>query len=177
MNIPTWISFPVVVAVAGFLLTHFSKLVSGVNLVVGSYLGFTGSRYAVMALMLSLALFTHLINGFRNQDLRRSVAQLTQQPYSASQASYDLRRLCRKGLLFRQPAPTATWSRPMVRKLLGSSPASMPGSSVPPSSPLIHKRRRAATSPFARSRQGRRRNRLLGTNRLPPLQARVRAIL
>jgi hypothetical protein len=59
----------------------------------------------VMALMLSLTLFTHLINGLRNQDLRRSVAQLTQQPYSASQASYDLRRLCRKGLLFR-PAGT-----------------------------------------------------------------------
>jgi hypothetical protein len=59
----------------------------------------------VMALMLSLALFTHLINGFRNQDLRRSVGQLTQRPYSASQASYDLRRLCRKGLLFR-PAGT-----------------------------------------------------------------------
>jgi hypothetical protein len=57
----------------------------------------------VMALMLSLALFTHLINGFRNQDIRRSVAQLTQQPYRAGQASYDLRRLCRKGLLFRPP--------------------------------------------------------------------------
>jgi hypothetical protein len=56
-------------------------------------------------LMLSLTLFTHLINGFRNQDLRRSVAQLTQHPYGASQASYDLRRLCRKGLLFR-PAGT-----------------------------------------------------------------------
>ena len=57
----------------------------------------------VMALMLSLALFTHLINGFRNQDIRRSVAQLTQQPYGVAQASYDLRRLCRKGLLFRPP--------------------------------------------------------------------------
>jgi hypothetical protein len=55
----------------------------------------------VMALMLSLSLFTHLINGFRNQDLRRSVETLTGRPYSAAQASYDLRRLCRKGLLFR----------------------------------------------------------------------------
>jgi hypothetical protein len=59
----------------------------------------------VMALMLSLSLFTHLINGFRNQDLRRSVADLTHGSYTASQASYDLRRLCRKGLLFR-PAGT-----------------------------------------------------------------------
>lgn len=57
----------------------------------------------VMALMLTLTLFTHLINGFRNQDFRRSVAQLRQQPYSAGQASYDLRRLCRKGVLFRPP--------------------------------------------------------------------------
>jgi len=57
----------------------------------------------VMALMLSLALFSHLINGFRNQDLRRSIAQLTQRPYSAGQATYDLRRLCRKGLLYRPP--------------------------------------------------------------------------
>jgi len=59
----------------------------------------------VMALMLSLSLFTHLINGFRSQDLRRSMADLTKGSYTASQASYDLRRLCRKGLLFR-PART-----------------------------------------------------------------------
>ena len=58
-----------------------------------------------MALFVALTLFQHLINGFRNQDIRRSVAQLTQQPYSASRASYDLRRLCRKGLLLR-PAGT-----------------------------------------------------------------------
>lgn len=59
----------------------------------------------VMALMLTLSLFTHLIDGFRNQDLRRTVADLLgrAQPYTATQASYDLRRLCRKGLLWRRP--------------------------------------------------------------------------
>ena len=59
----------------------------------------------VMALMLTLSLFTHLIVGFRNQDLRRTVADLLGriQPYTATQASYDLRRLCRKGLLWRRP--------------------------------------------------------------------------
>ncbi len=58
-----------------------------------------------MALMLTLSLFTHLIDGFRNQDLRRTVADLLgrAQPYTATQASYDLRRLCRKGLLWRRP--------------------------------------------------------------------------
>jgi hypothetical protein len=59
----------------------------------------------VMALMLTLNLFIHLINGFRNQDLRRAVADLLgrEHPYTATQATYDLRRLCRKGLIYRRP--------------------------------------------------------------------------
>lgn len=60
----------------------------------------------VMALMLALSLFTHLINGFRNQDLRRHVANLlgaSAGNYTAQQATYDLRRLCRKGLVHRRP--------------------------------------------------------------------------
>jgi hypothetical protein len=60
----------------------------------------------VMALMLTLSLFTHLINGFRNQDLRRAVADLlglTAKTYTTQQATYDLRRLCRKGLVHRRP--------------------------------------------------------------------------
>lgn len=60
----------------------------------------------VMALMLTLSLFTHLVNGFRNQDLRRNVATLLGLPvasYTPQQATYDLRRLCRKGLLHRCP--------------------------------------------------------------------------
>ncbi len=60
----------------------------------------------VMALMLSLSLFLHLIHGFRNQDLRRNVCQLlgpTEPAYTSAQASYDLRRLVRKGLIYRAP--------------------------------------------------------------------------
>lgn len=60
----------------------------------------------VMALMLALCLFTHLINGFRNQDLRRAVADLLgprEAPYSSGRATYDLRRLARKGLIHRHP--------------------------------------------------------------------------
>jgi len=59
----------------------------------------------VMALMIALTLFTHLIDGFRNNDLRSLVSDLLgprAAPYRASQATYDLRRLCRKGLIFRQ---------------------------------------------------------------------------
>ncbi len=50
----------------------------------------------VMALMLGLSLFLHLIHGFRNQDLRRNVCQLlgpTEPAYTSAQASYDLRSL------------------------------------------------------------------------------------
>jgi hypothetical protein len=59
----------------------------------------------VMALMLTLSLFTHLINGFRNEDLRRHVVHLLGESagaYTAQQATYDLRRLCRKGLIHRR---------------------------------------------------------------------------
>lgn len=60
----------------------------------------------VMALMLTLSLFTHLIDGFRNQDLRQNVTNLLGARaggYTAQQATYDLRRLCRKGLIHRRP--------------------------------------------------------------------------
>ncbi|MGH7300521.1 MAG: hypothetical protein ACREJE_08925 [Candidatus Rokuibacteriota bacterium] len=60
----------------------------------------------IMALMLTLSLFIHLVNGFRNQDLRRHVTDLlgpTEPAYTSSQASYDLRRLMRNGLIWRYP--------------------------------------------------------------------------
>ena len=56
----------------------------------------------VMALFVALSLFQHLINGFQNRDLRTRVANLlglALADYSASQMSYDLRRLRRKGLI------------------------------------------------------------------------------
>jgi hypothetical protein len=55
----------------------------------------------VMALMVTLSLFSPLIGGLRNADLRESVSSLLNEPYSARQASYDLRRLSRKGILCR----------------------------------------------------------------------------
>jgi hypothetical protein len=58
----------------------------------------------VMALMLSLCAFGCLIDGFRSRELRRQIAVLLGvglKQYSASQMSYDLRRLLRKGIICR----------------------------------------------------------------------------
>ena len=60
----------------------------------------------VMALFLALTLFQHLIDGFHNRDLRARVADLlgvTSAQYTASQMTYDLRRLRLKGLIYRPP--------------------------------------------------------------------------
>src|SRR5215813_3340451 len=60
----------------------------------------------VMALLLALTMFQHLIDGFHNRDLRNLVANLlgvTTEQYTASQMTYDLRRLRLKGLIFRPP--------------------------------------------------------------------------
>ena len=60
----------------------------------------------VMALWVGLSLFTHLIHGFRNRELRAPVVDLLgTEPtsYSAAQMTYDLRRLRLKGLIFRPP--------------------------------------------------------------------------
>jgi hypothetical protein len=58
----------------------------------------------VMALLLALTLFQHLIDGFRNHDLRKQVADLlgvTVSEYRPNQMTYDLRRLRLKGLIYR----------------------------------------------------------------------------
>jgi hypothetical protein len=60
----------------------------------------------VRALFLALTLFPHLIDGFHNRDLRALVADLlgvSAAEYTASQMTYDLRRLRLKGLIFRPP--------------------------------------------------------------------------
>ena len=60
----------------------------------------------VMALLVALTLFQHLIDGFHNRDLRALVVDLLGVPsgeYTASQMTYDLRRLRLKGLIYRPP--------------------------------------------------------------------------
>ena len=70
----------------------------------------------VMALFVALSLFQHLIDGFQNRDLRTQVAHLlgvALGDYSASQMSYDLRRLRRKGLIHRPAAEPALLAHPV----------------------------------------------------------------
>ena len=60
----------------------------------------------VMALLVALTLFQHVIDGFHNRDLRALVVDLlgvSSAKYTASQMSYDLRRLRLKGLIYRPP--------------------------------------------------------------------------
>ena len=60
----------------------------------------------VMALLVALTMFQHLIDGFHNRDLRALVADLlgvTKEQYTTRQMTYDLRRLRLKGLIFRPP--------------------------------------------------------------------------
>jgi hypothetical protein len=60
----------------------------------------------VMALLMALTMFHHLIDGFRNHDLRQHVADLlgvALSEYSPGQMTYDLRRLRLKGLIYRPP--------------------------------------------------------------------------
>ena len=57
----------------------------------------------VMALFLALTLFWHLVDGFRNADLRKHVADLLDMQYKSSMMTYDLRRLSRKGIICRIP--------------------------------------------------------------------------
>src|SRR5208283_5462175 len=59
-----------------------------------------------MALLLALTLLQHLIDGFRNHDLRQPVADLlgvTLADDTPHQMTYDLRRLRLKGLIDRPP--------------------------------------------------------------------------
>lgn len=56
-----------------------------------------------MAVMAAIVGFTHLLAGFDNPTLVRVVGTLLGCPYTSRQATYDLRRLKRKGLIVRLP--------------------------------------------------------------------------
>jgi hypothetical protein len=64
----------------------------------------------VMAVMAAIVGFTHLLAGFDNPTLVRLVGTLLDRPYTSRQATYDLRRLKRNGLIVRlsgtSPLPT-----------------------------------------------------------------------
>lgn len=69
----------------------------------------------VMALFLALTLFTNLVNGFRNRDLRSQVADLLETDtyaYTAARMTYDLKRLRLKGLIARPPGTNTYFLTP-----------------------------------------------------------------
>jgi len=55
----------------------------------------------VMATMSAIVGFSHLLTGFDNKTLTGLMASLLDAPYTARQATYDLRRLRRKGIIER----------------------------------------------------------------------------
>jgi hypothetical protein len=61
-----------------------------------------------MAVLAAAVGFTHLLAGFDNPALVRAVGTLLGLPYTSRQATYDLRRLKRKGLIVRRPGTTVT---------------------------------------------------------------------
>jgi hypothetical protein len=55
----------------------------------------------VMATMTAIIGFTHLLTGFDNKTLTQLMGSLLDAPYTSRQATYDLRRLRRKGVIER----------------------------------------------------------------------------
>jgi hypothetical protein len=56
-----------------------------------------------MAVLASLVGFCHLVEGFANRHLTERACALLGTPYTNRQATYDLRRLKRKGLIRKRP--------------------------------------------------------------------------
>jgi hypothetical protein len=61
--------------------------------------------------------FTHLLTGFDNPTLVRLVTTLLDGPYSSRQATYDLRRLRRKGLIIRMHGSHRYQLAPLGRRV------------------------------------------------------------
>jgi predicted MarR family transcription regulator len=70
-----------------------------------------------MALLASLVGFCHIINGFANRQLVGRISALLNAPYTRRQATYDLRRLKRKGLIVRIPRTHHYQITPLGRRV------------------------------------------------------------
>jgi hypothetical protein len=71
----------------------------------------------VMAVLAALVGFCHLLVGFSNHQLVELVGALLDTPYSSRQATYDLRRLIRKGLIQRIPGTQRYLLTPLGRRV------------------------------------------------------------
>jgi hypothetical protein len=71
----------------------------------------------VMAVLSSLVGFCHLVEGFSNHQLVAQTAAWLDAPYTARQATYDLRRLKHKGLILKIPHSHRYQLTPLGRKV------------------------------------------------------------
>ncbi|TVS85561.1 hypothetical protein [Mycobacterium helveticum] len=71
----------------------------------------------VMAVLAAVVGFTHLLAGFDNAALVRAVTTLLGCAYTSRQATYDLRRLKRKGLIVRLPGHHRYQLTPLGRRV------------------------------------------------------------
>ncbi|HWX99061.1 MAG TPA: hypothetical protein VNY55_04050 [Mycobacterium sp.] len=71
----------------------------------------------VMAVLAAVVGFTHLLAGFDNPALVRTVTTLLGRPYTSRQATYDLRRLKRKKLIVRLPGHHRYQLTPLGRRV------------------------------------------------------------
>jgi hypothetical protein len=71
----------------------------------------------VMAVLAALVGFCHLVAGFTNHQLTELVGAPLDGPYASRQATYDLRRLTRKGLIQRLPASQRYLLTPLGRRV------------------------------------------------------------
>jgi hypothetical protein len=71
----------------------------------------------VMALLSAIVGFAHLFVGFDNPTLTRLVRTILDRPYCSRQATYDLRRLRRKGLIERVPGTSRYLVTPYGRRV------------------------------------------------------------
>ena len=71
----------------------------------------------VMAVLAATVGFSHLMTGFDNSQLTELVATLLDMPYTNRQATYDLRRLRRQGLIDRVPHSNRYQLTPLGRRV------------------------------------------------------------
>jgi hypothetical protein len=86
-------------------LTHVTRPSTTTDGLHAPALAFGDPR--VMVLLAALVRVSHLLAGFTNRQLVDLVASLWNQPYTCRQATYDLRRLRRKGLVVNPSLPAA----------------------------------------------------------------------
>lgn len=70
-----------------------------------------------MAVMAAIVGYPHLVAGFDNRQLTPLVSTLLDAPYTSRNATYDLRRLRRKGLFERLPGTHRYQLTPLGRRV------------------------------------------------------------